>query len=979
MRFLTTFFLLIAAVHATPAIEFPLNSQLPPIARVSNPFQFVFSGSTFSSVESDTIIYSISNSPSWLRLDSRSRTLYGTPKLDDVGKVKFNLIGTDANGSTYMPVTLIVSADSGTVLNESASASPLLAEDGELSDITSFSVHPSKRFSFSVDPDTFKSPGENTLFYATTADNAPLPSWVTFDSSNLSFSGTSPSASQIFNFSVVAADIENFRSATSSLKIAVSPHVLSFEKVLLDFNVTIGEHFITSNLRNTLMIDGNPLKDDDLASVNADLPDWLTLDEVTLFLSGTPPRSAKSGSAIISVSDIYGNTAKVTIRLQSRGRPAFSEKVGSSYYIVAGKDFSYTFEDSFLDGKSVQMDEDHEDSFPWIECDSGGRTLHGRAPDDMETQTITIPLLASNGQKNETVPFTIRVYNDNKACTSAASSSATPCQSSSSSSAPTPERAAVGTDKKEYIIPIAVIIPIFILGVGLILIYSKRNKSWVTVCKRKKNKKTSPSITASEMEKTVTQSGTELNKEVDTGSPIGVASPRPISGSVSPMSNLRNSLTRRQDANPDVENRSSISMFSQIFSRPVSRYGGAVTSEKNASAGKPHGAALKAAASARKRGSFNPHWPRERSLSAETIDFPPTPNPQAICPHGRKMSNAGHGPSGSISPTYDAANRSWQTTQTSLQSEPSLGHLTSRFPLPPALKFPRSPDSKRPERPERPDRDSRSTVLLPSPRRFSESESWKTSRNQEPDKWYTVSPLFSGRPTPSGSLSKDNIESRRSNSWTTTNNSLSTYPGSHNNLQDYPQQPLRSPSFGSVFNVGFGFRRPSADQSTQHSRNRSQRSQESGSGSQHGWMTTGRLGSYGNITGDIEEEPGSNGNRRWYGVPPPPHPPHPPPLPPQQLPKTRKYSYPISLTGTTNASVHHATTKSSNSNDSSASSSAQNPRTRQPSDSSSASHGSDEGNAKPSGRGKNRWKLGETQESRYASIRNDCVGAVRDG
>lgn len=989
MIFLAILFLLIAAVHATPAIEFPLNSQLPPIAQVSNPFHFVFSGNTFSSVESDAIIYSISNYPRWLHLDSRNRALYGTPRLDDVGMVTFKLIGTDATGSTNMPVTIIVTTNPGTVLNEFAS--PLLAEDGELSDIASFSVHPSQLFSFSVDPDTFISPRENTMFYATSTDNAPLPSWVTFDSATLEFSGKAPPASQIFNFSVIAADIEDYRSATSALKIAVSPHILSFKKVLLDFNATIGEHFNTSNLRDTLMIDGKPLEDDYLTSVNADFPNWLTLDEDTLLLSGTPPKSAKTDTAIISVTDIYGNIANITItitiRLQ-RGRPLFSEKVGGSYYIVAGEDFSYTFDESFLAGKSVHMDVDAKDSFPWMEYDAGGRTLHGRVPDEMETKIITVPLLASNGQKNETIPFTIRVYNNNKpsSCASSTSSSVTPCLSSSSTF--TPESVVVGTDKKEYIIPIAVIIPIFILGAGLILAYSRRNKSWAAICKRKKNKKSGQEITASEMEKTAIQPATELNKEVDTSSPfsVAVASTRPTSGSVSPTSNPPNPLARRQNANRDDENRSSVSMFSQIFSRPVSKYGAAVTSEQNPghNTGEPHGAALKSATFARKRGSFNPHWPRERSLSSETTDFPPTPNPQAICPHGRKMSNAGHGSTGSISSEYDAANRSWQTTQTSLQSESSLGNLTSRFPLPPALRVPTSSDTRIPGRPERPDRESTSTVLLASPRRFSESNNRSMSENQEPGAGFTVSPLFSGRPTTSGSLVKSNTESLRSNSWTTTNNSLSTYPGNNNNLHDYPQQPLRSPSFGSVFNVGFGLRRPSAEHSIQHSRTRSQRSQDSGRSSQYGWMTTGRLGSYGSITGDIEEEPGSSGDRRWYGVPPlhpPPVPPPPPPLPLQQQPqpKTRKYSYPILLSNNTHASVRHDNIGPSNSNDPTVSSSAQNTSTRQACESSTATRGTDEGSPQPSGHGKDRWRLGETQESRYVNIRNDSFGAERDG
>lgn len=70
-------------VDAIPTVAFPLKSQVPPVARISKPFSYTFLNSTFSSTLPRS--YTLSNAPSWLFLDSSTRTLSGTPSVSDVG------------------------------------------------------------------------------------------------------------------------------------------------------------------------------------------------------------------------------------------------------------------------------------------------------------------------------------------------------------------------------------------------------------------------------------------------------------------------------------------------------------------------------------------------------------------------------------------------------------------------------------------------------------------------------------------------------------------------------------------------------------------------------------------------------------------------------------------------------------------------------------------------------------------------------
>src|SRR5271154_4686402 len=181
--------ILLSTASANPIIQFPINSQIPPVALTSQPYTFTFAESTFSSTNSP-INYTLSDEPVWLQLDSGSRAFSGSPRWSDIGPAIFQLIATDAQGSTSLSVTSIVVQDGGLKVGQSVLSQ--LAGFGLPATPTSLIFYPLQSFTFKFSPDTFLRTSSSTIYYPTSGDNSPLPSWLEFDASIICFTGTTP-------------------------------------------------------------------------------------------------------------------------------------------------------------------------------------------------------------------------------------------------------------------------------------------------------------------------------------------------------------------------------------------------------------------------------------------------------------------------------------------------------------------------------------------------------------------------------------------------------------------------------------------------------------------------------------------------------------------------------------------------------------------------------------------------------------------
>ncbi|OTB09159.1 hypothetical protein M426DRAFT_18535 [Hypoxylon sp. CI-4A] len=400
-----------------PVDYFPINSQLPPVARISEAFEFTFSPITFFS-KSD-ITYKLGNAPKWLSIDSDSRRLYGTPSDEDVppGEVvgiPIELVAEDDTGSTTTNPTLVVSRNPPPTI--AVPLSEQLPKFGTYIAPSSIHLHPSKPFSFSFDEHTFRTDsGDGGLnYYAVSGDNVPLPSWMRFDAGRITFSGETPSFESLvqppetFTFMLVASDVIGFASVSATFSIVVGNHELTAEPPLVKLNATHGKHFEYKDMKKVLKLDKKPVNPDDIATISAlDLPSWLSFDNETWELSGTPEPEAESSNITIAAVDKFSDTLNLTISIR------FSLFVSDipDLDLETGKDFSFDLTKYLSSPEDVEVTVDSESGASWAGLNSSSLELSGTVPKALSARAAVSPHVVFKAISKKTHETETKVMN----------------------------------------------------------------------------------------------------------------------------------------------------------------------------------------------------------------------------------------------------------------------------------------------------------------------------------------------------------------------------------------------------------------------------------------------------------------------------------------------------------------------------------------------------------------------------------------
>ncbi|KAM7199524.1 hypothetical protein V8F20_005708, partial [Naviculisporaceae sp. PSN 640] len=478
--------LAVRITNAIPAITFPINSQVPPVARIGQPFSFVFSESTFTS--SLPITYRLANPPAWLSIDSNARRLYGTPRDSDVPEgevvgVPVTLIASDDTGSATLEATLVVSRDSSPSLE--VPINEQIPPFGTFSGPSSILAPPDAPFSFQVFSDTFSNPSNHPLnYYAVTHDHTPLPAWVTFDPTTLLFSGRTPpfesliQPPQAFSLQLVASDVEGFSAASLEFTIVVGAdtHEITATQTVVVLNVTAGEPILYTKLREDVKVDGQPATPENSVIKSSNLPSWLTLDTTSWQLTGTPPDTADSTSFTISLEDKFSNTLNITFVLEMSGQ-THTLLNGSLPIIdiIPGEEFSFDLAPFLTNPEDVEMSVSG-DLPSWIQIDPDSKTIAGLAPLTLKTTDPAVELTVDlKSKSSSTTDSTKLIFSVADAMPSASSAVISQPSASSTSSMKAPANGDQGNDSAPPS-PVntrllAILLPILLLAIALIILF----------------------------------------------------------------------------------------------------------------------------------------------------------------------------------------------------------------------------------------------------------------------------------------------------------------------------------------------------------------------------------------------------------------------------------------------------------------------------------------------------------------------------
>ena len=264
-------------------------------------------------------------------------------------------------------------------------------------------------FSFQLDANQFVDPDnglpgvppQTLTLSAALGSGAALPSWLTFNASTRTFSGT-PAAANQGALDIVVTASDGTATATTRFGIFVGTTGNTAPTV----GTAIGTQTATEDTAFAFQIPANAFADttpgDRLRysatlSNGNDLPSSLTLDPVTGTFAGTPT-NANVGSLTVRVtaSDIFGASVSTNFTLNVANTNDAPTASGTLDSFITTEDtlFSYTIPQGlFADvdpGDTLTLTARLVDGSPlpaWLTLDSATRTLSG-TPDDLDVNMV---------------------------------------------------------------------------------------------------------------------------------------------------------------------------------------------------------------------------------------------------------------------------------------------------------------------------------------------------------------------------------------------------------------------------------------------------------------------------------------------------------------------------------------------------------------------------------------------------------------
>jgi len=339
--------------------------------------------------------------PSWLRFNGSTFT--GTPGNADVGVRQVRVTAIDEAGDRiFQDFALTV-----TNVNDAPVATQILA-NRKATVGAAFSYQlPTGLF---ADPDTGVpgAPTQTVTLTAKLGSGANLPSWLTFNATTRTFSGT-PNSSAQGALDIVITGSDGTASGTTRMGLYVGT-TNAAPKV----GTAMGTKTATEDAAFSFQIPTNAFTDTNTGdrmrytatlSSGAALPAWLGLDTLTGLFTGTPENAAVGQSTIrVTATDIYGASISTTFILkvnQVNDAPTATADL-QGFAIAEDAAFSYVIPaDVFVDvdaGDALTLEAMRADgsALPdWLTFNAATRTFSGQ-PGESAVGIIDIVVRATD-------------------------------------------------------------------------------------------------------------------------------------------------------------------------------------------------------------------------------------------------------------------------------------------------------------------------------------------------------------------------------------------------------------------------------------------------------------------------------------------------------------------------------------------------------------------------------------------------------
>ena len=313
-----------------------------------------------------------------------------------------------------MTCILVVSADpppqiEGDISKELAATANLSSTQPPV-----VTILPSSSFHFDFRQDSFIDIVRRKLYYySTLTDHTPLPSWLMFDSQNLTFSGTAPQLSafpQSWNIDLIASDVEGFAGATASFSIAISLQQLVFVPEAQQVNILAGVKVDFTSLGSTLFMNGHVVSPGDLKIARASVPSWLSFDSTTLAMTGVAPTDATDQNVTVAVEDKFGDRATATVSLVVGTTSLITGTIGT-LTATCGQAFNYHLSRTMFAKQDLHIMVVLPETVRWLHFDASSETLSGSVPTQTTSSTIEATLMAKSSDLSEqqTQTFSINI------------------------------------------------------------------------------------------------------------------------------------------------------------------------------------------------------------------------------------------------------------------------------------------------------------------------------------------------------------------------------------------------------------------------------------------------------------------------------------------------------------------------------------------------------------------------------------------